>query len=113
MIVCPSEEPALNQALQYVTPLGKSLVTRKEDHMSRYVVQIRVVLLVEELSPLYSPDSVQKREEPAERHPESRLEQDYNEIIELGQGGYGIVYRAKHKWDHRFYAIKVIKLPSE
>ena len=48
-----------------------------------------------------------------DRQIESRLGQDYHEIIELGRGGYAVVYRAKHKVDHQDYAIKVIKLPSE
>lgn len=119
-LLCPSEESALNQSLivtQSVTPLDKSLVTGKKDHVPRYVVQTNGYLCLKELSPSYSPDGVLKGEEQgeehAERYQESRLHQDYNEIFELGRGGYGIVYRAKHKVVHQFYAIKAIKLPSK
>ena len=52
-------------------------------------------------------------EEHKDRQIKSRLDQDYEVITELGRGGYGLVYRAKHKVDHQDYAIKVIKLPSE
>lgn len=42
-----------------------------------------------------------------------RLEMDYDVVAELGRGGYGLVYHVKHKLDHKEYAVKVIKLPSE
>ena len=42
--------------------------------------------------------------------PLNRLDKDFTNIIKIGQGGFGIVLKAKHKIDEEIYAIKVIKL---
>ena len=44
---------------------------------------------------------------------ESRFEQDFTVIRELGQGGFGKVIEAKHKISEHNYAIKIIKLPNK
>ena len=41
---------------------------------------------------------------------QTRLDKDFTDIIILGQGGFGIVLKAKHKIDEELYAIKIIKL---
>ena len=40
----------------------------------------------------------------------SRYANDFDEIEEIGKGGFGIVYKAQHKLDGNIYAIKKIKL---
>jgi serine/threonine protein kinase len=42
-----------------------------------------------------------------------RYNQDFNEIEKLGQGGFGQVFKARHKLDGNLYAIKKIKLLSK
>lgn len=42
--------------------------------------------------------------------PLNRLDKDFTNIIKIGQGGFGVVLKAKHKIDEEIYAIKVIKL---
>ncbi|XP_063684040.1 eukaryotic translation initiation factor 2-alpha kinase 3-like [Bolinopsis microptera] len=44
---------------------------------------------------------------------ESRFEQDFTVIRDLGQGGFGKVIEAKHKISEHNYAIKIIKLPNK
>ena len=38
-----------------------------------------------------------------------RLDKDFTDIIKIGQGGFGVVLKAKHKIDEQIYAIKIIK----
>ena len=40
----------------------------------------------------------------------SRYANDFDELEEIGKGGFGIVYKAQHKLDGNIYAIKKIKL---
>ena len=35
---------------------------------------------------------------------------DFEDIEEIGEGGFGLVYKAKNKLDGRFYAIKKIPI---
>jgi serine/threonine protein kinase len=42
----------------------------------------------------------------------SRYENDFEEIQCIGQGGFGSVFKARHKVDGNIYAIKKIKLQS-
>ena len=41
--------------------------------------------------------------------PRCRLDKDFTDIIKIGQGGFGVVLKAKHKIDEQIYAIKIIK----
>ena len=41
---------------------------------------------------------------------QTRLDKDFTDIRKLGQGGFGVVLKAKHKIDEELYAIKIIKL---
>ncbi len=56
-----------------------------------------------------------------EKHPEVRLEDlktnsryahDFEELSKIGEGGFGQVFRARHKLDGHIYAIKKIKLSN-
>ncbi|VDI83443.1 eukaryotic translation initiation factor 2-alpha kinase 4 [Mytilus galloprovincialis] len=38
----------------------------------------------------------------------ARIQKDFDVISELGQGGFGAVFKCKHKVDNNFYALKVI-----
>ncbi|XP_028845176.1 protein kinase containing Z-DNA binding domains [Denticeps clupeoides] len=38
---------------------------------------------------------------------------DFDQINEIGSGGYGNVYKAKHKMDGMFYALKIVKYTSQ
>ena len=40
----------------------------------------------------------------------SRYANDFEEIEEIGRGGFGVVFKAKHLLDENIYAIKKIKL---
>ncbi|XP_065152313.1 interferon-induced, double-stranded RNA-activated protein kinase-like [Paramisgurnus dabryanus] len=40
----------------------------------------------------------------------SRLSQCFHEITQLGSGGFGCVFKARHKLDGKMYAVKVVKL---
>ena len=40
----------------------------------------------------------------------SRYRNDFEQLEEIGRGGFGIVYKARHKLDGNLYAIKKIKL---
>jgi serine/threonine protein kinase len=39
-------------------------------------------------------------------HANSRYKNDFEELEKIGEGGFGRVYRARHKLDGRVYAIK-------
>ena len=43
----------------------------------------------------------------------SRYANDFIEVEKIGQGGFGTVYKARHKIDGNIYAIKKIKLDSK
>lgn len=43
----------------------------------------------------------------------SRYAKDFEEIAEIGRGGFGIVYKARHRLDGNIYAIKKIKLSDK
>jgi hypothetical protein len=57
---------------------------------------------------LASTDSLQFVPPPAN----SRFKNDFDEIEEIGSGGFGVVVKVKNKLDGRFYAIKKIILNS-
>ncbi|XP_063422610.1 uncharacterized protein LOC134707056 [Mytilus trossulus] len=38
----------------------------------------------------------------------ARIQKDFDVLSELGQGGFGAVFKCKHKVDNNFYALKVI-----
>ena len=40
----------------------------------------------------------------------SRYAADFEELGQIGEGGFGKVYKARHKLDGNIYAIKKIKL---
>ena len=44
---------------------------------------------------------------------ESRFKVDFEPCEELGRGGFGVVYKCKHKVDGGDYAVKRIKLPMK
>lgn len=43
----------------------------------------------------------------------SRYATDFEELEEIGRGGFGIVYKARHRLDGNIYAIKKIKLSDK
>jgi serine/threonine protein kinase len=43
----------------------------------------------------------------------SRFLEDFEDVDILGAGGFGVVYKAKHKLDGQCYAVKRIQLPSK
>jgi len=43
----------------------------------------------------------------------SRYANDFEELEEIGRGGFGIVYKARHRLDGNIYAIKKIKLSEK
>ena len=43
----------------------------------------------------------------------SRYDADFEEIGRIGEGGFGKVYKARHKLDGNLYAIKKIKLQKD
>ena len=43
----------------------------------------------------------------------SRYVNDFEEIEEIGRGGFGVVCKARHRLDGNIYAIKKIKLSSK
>ena len=43
----------------------------------------------------------------------SRYANDFEELEEIGRGGFGIVYKARHRLDGNIYAIKKIKLSDK
>ncbi|XP_051508332.1 protein kinase containing Z-DNA binding domains isoform X2 [Myxocyprinus asiaticus] len=43
----------------------------------------------------------------------SGLSQNFDEITKLDQGGYGHVYRVKHKYDGNIYAVKIVNLTGK
>ena len=43
----------------------------------------------------------------------SRYANDFEQIEEIGRGGFGIVYKARHRLDGNIYAIKKIKLSDK
>ena len=42
--------------------------------------------------------------------PPCRLDKDFTDLVKLGEGGFGIVLKAKHKIDLNIYAIKIIAI---
>ena len=40
----------------------------------------------------------------------SRYENDFEELDKIGEGGFGEVFKARHRIDGNIYAIKKIKL---
>ena len=42
-----------------------------------------------------------------------RFEKEYTVKEVLGQGGFGVVFHVRSKFDHAEYALKLIKLPDE
>lgn len=42
-----------------------------------------------------------------------RFLQDFDNIIRLGSGGYGTVFKARKKLDQKDYAVKKVKRRSE
>jgi eukaryotic translation initiation factor 2-alpha kinase 4 len=42
-----------------------------------------------------------------------RYENDFEEIEKIGQGGFGSVFKARHRIDHNIYAIKKVKLKKD
>lgn len=99
-----AEDPTLNQ-VAVVTPAEKDPGVGKEEEEEAEEEE-------DSMSNQVSLQVGRTEEEHVERYTVSRLDQDYEEIRELGRGGYGVVYSAKHKVDCQVYAIKVIKLPS-
>eukprot|EP01117_Protostelium_nocturnum_P010558 TRINITY_DN3798_c0_g1_i4.p1 TRINITY_DN3798_c0_g1~~TRINITY_DN3798_c0_g1_i4.p1 ORF type:complete len:1615 (+),score=530.73 TRINITY_DN3798_c0_g1_i4:178-5022(+) len=49
----------------------------------------------------------------AARPTTSRYRSDFEEIAELGSGGFGVVVKAKNKLDERYYAIKKVRLNAK
>ena len=43
----------------------------------------------------------------------SRYKADFDEIGKIGQGGFGSVYKARHRLDGNVYAIKKVKLSNK
>ena len=43
----------------------------------------------------------------------SRYENDFEELDKIGEGGFGEVFKARHRIDGNIYAIKKIKLQSK
>ena len=43
----------------------------------------------------------------------SRYKNDFDEIGRIGEGGFGKVYKARHRLDGNIYAIKKIKLKKD
>lgn len=43
----------------------------------------------------------------------TRFQQDFEDIEEIGSGGFGQVFKAKHKIDGKTYAIKRVKYNTE
>ena len=43
----------------------------------------------------------------------SRYANDFEELEEIGRGGFGIVYKARHRLDGNIYAVKKIKLSDK
>ena len=43
----------------------------------------------------------------------SRYANDFQELEEIGRGGFGIVYKARHLLDGNIYAIKKIRLSDK
>ena len=41
-----------------------------------------------------------------------RLDSEFELQEKLGRGGYGIVYKAKKKFDDQHYALKIVRLPD-
>ena len=42
-----------------------------------------------------------------------RFEEEFTVRKVLGQGGFGVVFHVKSKFDHGDYALKLTKLPAE
>ena len=42
-----------------------------------------------------------------------RFEEEFAVREVLGQGGFGVVFHVKSKFDHGDFALKLIKLPAE
>ena len=47
------------------------------------------------------------------RSDDDSVEKQYEDIENIGEGGFGAVYKVKHKFDRKFYAIKIIPLQSD
>ena len=42
----------------------------------------------------------------------SRYETDFEEIGKIGEGAFGMVFKARHVLDRGIYAVKKIKMPN-
>ena len=42
-----------------------------------------------------------------------RLEMEYKVMENLGEGGFGVVFRVKNELDDTEYAVKIIELPKK
>ena len=61
---------------------------------------------------IYKKNSIKKKENPSfiKKKYLTRLDKDFKIIEKLGEGGFGIVLKAKHNFDENIYAIKIINL---
>ena len=65
-----------------------------------------------EMPPLLSLDSSADGDEPNWALSRSRYRMDFEEIGELGRGGFGQVLKVRNRMDGMFYAVKIIKLEA-